>query len=278
MPKDNIDYSNTIIYKIYCKDTSISDTYIGHTTNFLLRKQQHKYVSNNIKNVLKIYKTIRENGGWDNWNMVEIAKYNCNDSTEARIMEQKHYEEFNSSLNSNPPYVDNKKYYCINCNIQCAGPKAFLIHTNNSSHLKKMDNNINLNKETTDTTCHYKYNCIYCNYFTKILKDYNKHLSTAKHQKQINSDKIFQKTYNHNINQYTCECGKKYNHISSLCKHKKTCNLTINANLSEPDPQLKLNKQINPELIMELINQNKELQKSIIEQNKLITELVNKYN
>ena len=49
MPKDNIDYSNTIIYKIYCKDTSISDTYIGHTTNFLLRKQQHKYVSNNIK-------------------------------------------------------------------------------------------------------------------------------------------------------------------------------------------------------------------------------------
>jgi hypothetical protein len=49
---------------------------------------------------LKIYKIIRENGGWDNWNMVEIAKYNCNDSTEARIKEQLHYEELNA-LNAN---------------------------------------------------------------------------------------------------------------------------------------------------------------------------------
>ena len=59
------------------------------------------------------YKIIRENGGWDNWNMVEIAKYNCNDSTEARIKEQLHYEELNASLNSCPPYVDKIQYYCF---------------------------------------------------------------------------------------------------------------------------------------------------------------------
>ena len=42
MPKDDIDYSNTIVYKIYCIDKTITDVYIGHTTNFTKRKYQHK--------------------------------------------------------------------------------------------------------------------------------------------------------------------------------------------------------------------------------------------
>jgi hypothetical protein len=32
--------------------------------------------------------------------MVEIAKYNCTDATEARIKEQEHYNELKASLNS----------------------------------------------------------------------------------------------------------------------------------------------------------------------------------
>ena len=63
MPKENIDYSNTIIYKIYCIDETIKDIYVGHTTHFIQRKYQHKLLCNNLKNVLKIYKIIRENGG-----------------------------------------------------------------------------------------------------------------------------------------------------------------------------------------------------------------------
>jgi len=34
MPKINIDYSNTLIYKITCKDLLINEVYVGHTTNF----------------------------------------------------------------------------------------------------------------------------------------------------------------------------------------------------------------------------------------------------
>jgi len=33
MPKVEIDYSQTIIYKICCKDPNITDIYIGHTSN-----------------------------------------------------------------------------------------------------------------------------------------------------------------------------------------------------------------------------------------------------
>lgn len=42
MPKVEIDYSNTIFYKIFCKDTTIKDLYVGLTTNFVQRKHAHK--------------------------------------------------------------------------------------------------------------------------------------------------------------------------------------------------------------------------------------------
>ena len=48
MPKDNIDYSNTIIYKIYCNNDTITDTYVGYTTNFFVRKYQHKNACNEL--------------------------------------------------------------------------------------------------------------------------------------------------------------------------------------------------------------------------------------
>ena len=67
---------------------------------------------NNLNNKVKIYETIRQNGGWSNWDMNEIAKYNCSDHTEARIKEQEHYELLKANLNVNPPFVYCKKYFC----------------------------------------------------------------------------------------------------------------------------------------------------------------------
>jgi hypothetical protein len=104
MPKNAIDYSNTIIYKIYCLDETIIDTYVGHTTNFLKRKYQHKWTCINGNNSLKLYKTIQDNGGWENWNMVEIAVYHCNSPTEARIKEQEHKDLLKASLNAVKPF------------------------------------------------------------------------------------------------------------------------------------------------------------------------------
>ncbi len=49
MPRTNIDYSNTIIYKLCCKDLTITDIYIGHTTDMRRRKWNHKGRCNNIK-------------------------------------------------------------------------------------------------------------------------------------------------------------------------------------------------------------------------------------
>lgn len=100
-------FKNTIIYKIVCNDLNITDCYVGHTTHWINRKYYHKTNCNNPNSKiynLKIYKFIRDNGGWSNWDMIEICKYPCNDSKEAHSEERRHYELLNSSLNSVIPY------------------------------------------------------------------------------------------------------------------------------------------------------------------------------
>jgi hypothetical protein len=103
MPKEIVDYSNTIIYKIYCKNFDITDIYVGHTTNFIKRKALHKSQCNNLNNKVKIYETIRQNGGWSNWDMIEIEKYPCNDSNEAGKRERYWYELNHTTLNTKVP-------------------------------------------------------------------------------------------------------------------------------------------------------------------------------
>jgi hypothetical protein len=113
MPKVNMDYSRTIIYKIVCKDLLVTDMYVGHTTNFIKRKQQHKSRCNNendrIYNLF-VYQTIRYTGGWSNWDMIEIEKYNCNDVNEALKRERYWIEELKATLNKCIPSRTQKEY------------------------------------------------------------------------------------------------------------------------------------------------------------------------
>ena len=107
MPKIEIDYANTIIYKIVCNDLNITECYVGHTTNFVQRRNRHRNTCENEKGKkynYKLYKNIRENGGWENYSMIELEKYPCNDANEARAKEREYYEKLNSSLNSVKPY------------------------------------------------------------------------------------------------------------------------------------------------------------------------------
>ena len=65
MPKTDIDYSNTIIYKITCIDSNVKDLYVGHTTNFVQRKHAHKQscINKKLSNYeCKLYEVIRNNG------------------------------------------------------------------------------------------------------------------------------------------------------------------------------------------------------------------------
>ena len=50
MPRQNVDYTKTIIYKIVCNDDNFDYLYIGSTTNFTKRKNNHKSCCNNQNN------------------------------------------------------------------------------------------------------------------------------------------------------------------------------------------------------------------------------------
>ena len=102
MPKVAMKYQNNIIYKIQ-HQTIDELIYIGSTTNFTKRKGHHKSDCNNEKSkhyLHKIYQMIRENGGWDMFDMVLVKKYPCNDYLEARQEEEKIRREMNANLNS----------------------------------------------------------------------------------------------------------------------------------------------------------------------------------
>mmetsp|Transcript_43994 Transcript_43994/g.56389 ORF Transcript_43994/g.56389 Transcript_43994/m.56389 type:complete len:193 (-) Transcript_43994:9-587(-) len=113
MTRKKIDYSMTIIYKIICHDLKIKDSYIGSTTCFKGRKSNHKLTCNNstYKNHnMKLYVFIRENGGWNNWSMLEIEKYPCNDKRESEARERYWYEELKGTLNSQFPQRSSKEW------------------------------------------------------------------------------------------------------------------------------------------------------------------------
>ena len=109
MPKENIDYSKTIIYKIVCKDVNIKDCYVGSTTDFTRRKQKHKTNLHN-KPELYVYNFINQNGGWENWEMIEIEKYNALDKLGALKKERYWLETLKATLNKKIPSRTNQEY------------------------------------------------------------------------------------------------------------------------------------------------------------------------
>ena len=111
--------SEYIFYKISCIDKNIDYSYIGSTKNFRCRKNQHKCACTNEtsnKYNLLLYKTIRENGGFDNWCMVPIGKGIFENKVDVLIEEQKYINDYNSTLNSNKAFISKEEM--INYKIQ----------------------------------------------------------------------------------------------------------------------------------------------------------------
>lgn len=103
MPRLKTDYNKIIIYKLVKNDDYENENiYVGSTVDFTSRKSQHKRscCNENEKNHnCKVYQIIRQNGGWSEWNMVEIEKFPCNDKREAEAREEYWRCEFNAKLN-----------------------------------------------------------------------------------------------------------------------------------------------------------------------------------
>lgn len=182
MPRSPIDYSKTIIYKLCCNDLNITDIYIGHTTDFKSRKAEHKYSCNNEKNKSyhsKVYQYIRNNGGWDNWTMIMIEEYNCNNKLEALKRERELIEVLKSTLNFEIPSRTHKEYR--EDNKDKIKEKYIIYYENNKDKLRSKYEN---NKDIINEKRKEKYICE-CGNCLRI-SDRERHFKTKKHQEYLN--------------------------------------------------------------------------------------------
>ena len=117
--------------------------------------------------------------------------------------------------------------------------------------------------------------CELCDYTTCKIADYNKHLQTIKHKNKGNE--TFETKMKPNITKnLQCICGISFNSRTTLWRHKKKCNFENNEDVDNKQ-HTNLNTSLNlitPELVMELIKDNKEMKQIILEQNNTINNLV----
>ena len=110
-----------------------------------------------------------------------------------------------------------------------------------------------------------KYVCENCNFISCKKTDYSRHINTKKHIKLHNTTNLVEKYEK----EYKCGCGKTYKHHSSLYNHKKTCNKKdINNSFKENILLESIHEKDNIDyktMFLELINENKELRKTITE-------------
>ena len=109
MPRVAFDYSKTEIYKIIHINPEVNLSYVGHTTNFIQRKREHKSCANNNKE-LNLYTTINANGGWGNFKMIFVEKFKCANRREAEAREQFWMDELKPNMNSNFAQRSQKEY------------------------------------------------------------------------------------------------------------------------------------------------------------------------
>jgi hypothetical protein len=258
MRKTDIDYSNTIIYKITCKDSLVTDVYVGHTINFVQRKCSHKQSCSNEKSLnykCKLYEVIRNNGGWTNWHMEIINFYNCRDQREAREKEQEHFVSLNATLNSIEPFpkpkikkeiikkeiikkepikkepikkeIVKKEFYCVKCNINFTSVKLLELHNATKKHKKLLDciNNTSIKyiSESCNTKCSLnkskKFVCEMCLFKCRKQSDWLRHINRPKHLKAQNNINNIPKN-----SVYSCiNCRKEYKYYAGLWKHNKSC-------------------------------------------------------
>ena len=181
MPRKPIDYSKCCFYRLVCKDVTVKEVYVGHTTNEVDRRREHKSRctnNNDIQYNLFVYRFIREHGGWYNWQLLVHEKIAVKDDIEARLRERYWCEFYNATLNRNVPGRSKKEY---NAKYQVDHREEIKkYHTEHREEINKRSAAWNLansanQKEKHDCPCGGKY----------TTNGRCQHLKTKKHLKYV---------------------------------------------------------------------------------------------
>jgi len=194
-------YSKTWLYKIVCKDETIKDCYVGHTTNFTKRISKHKYncfYPDCKEYNYRVYEAIREHGGWNNWDMRIIETGNFNSKEDALQRERDLIQILEATLNCAIPGRTKAEWRAQNAEAVKQHSKSYRdqnkdkikerrksYRDQNKDKIKEQRKSYrDQNKDKIKEHSSQPYICTYCN-CTVRLYEKSRHNKTKKHQEAL---------------------------------------------------------------------------------------------
>ena len=193
-----------VFYKFVCLNDDIDSCYVGSTGDFKKRRTSHKHKCHNESRKeynIKLYQTIRENGGWDNWKMVQIGSKDQITKREAEQIEEQYRKELKADMNERRAFRTEEE--CIEQRQKC--DKEY--YENNRE--KILEQRKERNKE------YYKNNKAEIGERTKAWHKNNKEY----HNKICNE--WYKNNREYQCEKIECECGSIVTRYA-LTRHKKT--------------------------------------------------------
>jgi hypothetical protein len=194
------------VYSLVCKNGATDYTYIDYTRNFATIKYYHK--QNLLHRIGTLYDTIREFGGWSNWEMNKLEM--CDDISVAKTSVQRYKSGLSNTNDDSKSIV----YNCDVCDYECNKKSEFDRHTSSIKH-KRLTSTTSENNELTEISDLMK-ELIKSN---QELKQQVVELSTKQPIQQI-TNVVQQNTQNNsfNIQVFLNEtCGEAFN-LSDILK------------------------------------------------------------
>ena len=117
--------------------------------------------------------------------------------------------------------------------------------------------------------------CEICDFKCCKESNYKNHLETIKHKRLTETNKKMPK---YESKSFVCICGNKYNHKTSLAKHKRTC-IAVNISMgTTPVLEIKeteIYKQMHEQIDSKTDKELKDLVKDLIKQNSELVKTIN---
>ena len=203
-----------IFYKIVNINGDCDLCYIGSTANWSRRIQCHKndcHNKNGKRYNYKLYQTIRANGGWHQFKMVEIGKAEQLTQRQAHAIEEDYRIALKADMNSQRCFVaetrkEYEKQYYID-NVERLNEKQKQYYIDNIEKIKEYKKQYAIDN-------------------VEKIKEYKKQYAidnvenVKEYKKQYRNDNK-SKIHTHNNEKHNCACGGRYTTIN-LSQHNKT--------------------------------------------------------
>lgn len=219
------------MYRIFHPDKT--ECYIGSTYTFTDRKRSHKLNCNNPTYrayTYQLYQFIRDNGGWDEWKMEEIEKFQCSSPDplvyrpEKLTREKELTRQYNATLNTISQIRTPEELNVYQAKW-ARDKRAGFSEEEHTTHLERRRQWREDNKDTHNTKSREKYKND-PKFREKNAKNNKNFKETNPHYFREWSKKNYEETKEDRKKEVICECGASVkgwsmgSHLKSD-KHKK---------------------------------------------------------